>query len=59
MERKTEIAVGGIHLLFPLPIYRSSHFYLQTICTTDLIQRLQHYYYLSIHTFGSKPVSYG
>jgi hypothetical protein len=36
MERKTEIAVGGIHLLFLLPIYRPSNFYLQ-FSTTDLI----------------------
>jgi hypothetical protein len=58
MERKTAIAVGGTHLLFPFPIYRSSHFYLQTTCATDFTQRLQHYYhYLSMYTFGSKPVN--
>jgi hypothetical protein len=36
MEKKTEIAVGRTHLLFPLPNFRSSYFYLQTTCTTDL-----------------------
>jgi hypothetical protein len=48
MEMKTEMAVGGTHLLFPFPIYRSSQVYCY----------LQSLNYKSSITYGARIVSY-
>ena len=48
MEMKTEIAVGGTHLLFPFPIYRPSQVYCY----------LQSLNYKSSITYGARIVSY-
>jgi hypothetical protein len=56
IERKTEIAVGGIHLLF-LSRSIDPHISIYNFCTTDLISYLPRYRTENIQThFRSKSV---